>query len=505
MKLNKTILLTAALLLGGLAKAQQIPLYSNYFFTPYIYNPSMSGTEGSTKLSLIHRRQWTGIQGSPETSAFAVDGSLNEEKVGWSVYGFSDKTDILNRLGIYGNYAYHLQLSDNTQLSFGLGAGYLNNAIDVNNIRAQQEGDIFTITNGNRGTFDINAGLSLKIADFTLGGAAPQIIGQSIKYAETPNREVAYSLLRHYVVNAQYDFKFDGDRRVLSPMVMVRAAKNVPIQVDAGVMFQLEEYGHIGAMYRSDYAVTGNIGINLTEQLTVGYAYDFSLNKYSSSLGSSHEFMLSYKFGSDKRNERLENEIKRLKERQRRAQDQTEEMVDEKLEEFKDEYKRELKEEMKKAADDAAQEAAKQAAQQTQDANRNNSGQTGGNTGQDNSGGNNNQAGQNQGQPVDNSGQSGTPVNRGGAVDNGQLPSQISAGAPGYYLIAGVFSNKANADRRLRQLSQEGIEAGVFQDPGNYFYYVFIRRYNSYQAADNAKASNMNGRYNGELWIKVVK
>lgn len=516
MKINTNIFLSAALLLGGLAaKAQQIPLYSNYFFAPYIYNPSMSGTDGSTRLSIMHRRQWTGIEGSPETSAFALDGALNEEKVGYSVYGFSDNTHIINRLGIYGNYAYHLQVADNSSISFGIGAGYLNNAIDVNNINAQQAGDVFTFVNDNdRGVFDINAGLRFQIADFSLGAAAPQLLGHSVEYLETTNRKVDFSLLRHYIFNAQYDFKFDGDKRVLSPMVMVRAAENVPIQVDAGAIFEMEELGYIGAMYRSDYAVTGNLGVHLTEQLTIGYAYDFSLNEYSGSFGTSHEFMLSYKFGSDKRNERLENEIKRLKERQRRDSEQTEEMVDEKLEEFKDEFKRD----MKKDLEDAAQEAAAQAAD-GQSANdnggNNNRNAQNNNGGGNNAGRNNNQQGNNANMNRANTGQNNNAQGAGNNNQNfnnaannnggGMMPSQISAGSPGYYLTAGVFSNKANADRRLRELSQQGLDAGVFQDPGNYFYYVFIRKFDSYQGAQNARSSQLNGSYNGELWIKVVE
>ena len=362
MRILRNTILILALSLGFSASAQQIPLYSNYYFTPYIYNPATSGIKGYTEASLIHRRQWTGVQGSPETSALAVNGSLNEEKVGWSIYGYADKTDIISRLGVYGNYAYHISLSENAILSLGIGAGYLGNNIDINSIRAQDQGDIFIITNGNRGTFDINAGLNLRIADFQLGAAAPQLIGQPIEYAETPNRTVQYNLLRHYVFNAQYDFKFNGDKRILSPMVMVRAAKNVPIQVDAGLMFNMKEYGYIGAMYRSEYAVTGNIGINLTQQLTVGYAYDFSLNEYGSQLGTSHEFMLTYRFGDNRRNERLENEIKRMKQQQRRQGEETEELIDEKLEEFKDEYRQQMEAEMEEAAKKAAEEAAAEAA-----------------------------------------------------------------------------------------------------------------------------------------------
>ena len=514
MKFNKNIIVLAVIALASTVQAQQIPLYSNYFFTPYIYNPSRSGTEGYTEATLLHRRQWTDIQGSPETSALALNGSLNEEKVGWSIYGFSDQTDIIKRIGLYGNYAYHIKLTDKSQLSFGLGAGYLQNNIDINGIRARDKNDVFIITNGDRGTFDLNFGLNLKIADFQIGAAVPQLIGNSVKYAEVPNTDtkVAYSLLRHYVFNAQYDFGFAGDQNVLSPMVMVRAAKNVPVQVDAGLMFAMKDYGYIGAMFRSEYAVTGNLGINLTEQLTVGYAYDFSLNDYGSDLGTSHEFMLTYRFGNNKRNERLENEMKKLKDKQRKAKDETEELIEEKLEEFKDSYKKQMEADLKEAAEAAAATAA----QNAQNNNNNNGGNQGGNNNQQgNQQGNNNatrgnQQGQNNNNNQGQNNQGGNNNNNQGNNNTGgnygnNSASNVSPGSSGYYVVAGVFSNKANADRLQRKLENQGIDARSFQDPGNFYYYVYLLKFDNHQQADQAKASNLNGSYTGDLWIKIVK
>ncbi len=493
MKFNKSILVIVFAIAAVSVKAQQIPLYSNYFFTPYIYNPAMSGAKGYTEATFLHRRQWTDIQGSPETSALAINGSLNEEKVGWSMYAFSDRTDIVSKLGMYGNYAYHLKITDKMQLSFGLGFGYFNNNIDVDAIRAKDQGDVFTITNGDRGAFDLNAGLNFKIADFQIGAAAPQLLASTIEYARTPTTEVDYQLIRHYVFNAQYDFKFSGDKNVLTPLVVVRAAKYVPVQVDAGLMFNMEGLGFIGAMFRSEYAVTANVGVNLSEQLTIGYAYDFSLNEYGSELGTSHEFMLGYRFGSNKRNERMENEIKKLKTQQRKAKAETEELVDEKLEEFKDEYKREIEKEFKEAAEAAAAAAALNA---TQNAGQN---QGGNNQGQNNqnAGGNQNQ----QGQGGDNGGQNANQ----GTFDPGSSANNVAPGSAGYYIVAGVFSNKANADRLQRKLESQGVQARSFQDPGNFYYYVYLRKYDTYKQAEQAKASNLNGSFSGDLWIKSVK
>ena len=511
MKINKIRLTLAVFLLTlFVSQAQQIPLYSNYFFTPFMYNPARSGTEGYTELSVLHRRQWTGVQGAPETSALAINGSLNEEKVGWSGYAFNDQTDIIRRIGVYGNYAYHIRMSESATLSLGLGAGYLANNIDLSAIRAQDKGDVYTVINGDRGTFDLNFGFNLKIANFQLGASVPQLIGQPVKYlGDVSSDDVTYTLLRHYVINAQYDFKFSGDKNILSPMVMVRAAdNNVPIQIDAGLMYNMTKYGYVGAMFRSEYAVTANIGLNLTEQLTVGYAYDFSLNDYGPDLGTSHEFMLTYRFGSNKRNERLENEIKKLKQQQRKQKDETEEIVDEKLEEFKDEYKRELEAEMKQAAAEAASEAAeKAAAEAAQNASSNNSNNTTvivpggnqqGNNGQ-NQGQNQNQS-QGQNQAYDNN----TAGNNGG-YNSENTASNVTPGSRGYYVVAGVFSNKANADRLQRKLANDGVDARSFQDPGNSYFYVYLLKFDNYQQAEQAKNGNMNGRYSGDLWIKIIK
>lgn len=504
--MKKFAFIACLMVIVGQVRGQQVPLYSNYFFTPYIYNPAMSGTSGVTEATILHRRQWSGIQGSPETSALALNGSLNDQKVGYSLYGFADKTDILSRMGFYGNYAYHLRLSESSTLSFGLGAGYINQAIDPSAIRAQDAGDIFTVASPNRGSFDINAGLSLQIADLRIGAAAPQLLSQNIEYTDNASSEVNYNLIRHYVFNAMYDFKFNGDKQILSPTVMVRAAEmDVPIQIDAGLLFNLVEYGYIGAMFRSDYAVTGNLGVNLTDQLTVGYAYDFSLNEYGSNFGTSHEFMLTYRFGSNKANDRLENELKRLKLQQRRQRDETEEIVDEKLEKFKDSYKQEIEDEIEAQKEKIQKDLDRQAAQSS----GNNRNTAGGNN--DRANNRNRDQGQNQSlrDRVNNDQDSwnNPPPNNNntGGYDASNQANNVTPGSPGYYVTAGVFSSQANAQQLVNRLGNQGFNARFFQDQRNNFYYVYLLKFNSYQEADQARSSKMNGSYSGDLWIKIIE
>ncbi len=494
--MKKRYIITALLVLAGFSKisAQQLPLYSNYYFTPFIYNPSQSGTSGSTELNLLHRRQWTDVQGSPETSALAINGSLNEQKVGWSLYAFRDVTDIVSRTGIYGNYAYHLKLADKTTLSFGLGAGYLNNAIDQSAIRSKEVESIITVTTDNRGNFDLNTGASLKLADFTLGVAIPQLLSPTIEYTQNTDLPINYSLIRHYVINATYDFRFKGQDNILTPIVMIKAAENVPVQLDLGAMFNLKDYGYVGAMYRSDYAVTANIGLNLTQELTLGYSYDFSTNTFASSLGTSHEFMLRYRFGSDKKLDRVINDQKKLKTSQRKLRKEIEEEMDDRMKEKLEDMEKELQKKIDEANEKLEKIPDGGYTPTTGDPSRGTPP--------------NRVADPDNPDPIVN-GDPNPVVNRnpttGQPYDPSTQPQNVQPGSKGYYVVAGVFGSQANAQKLVNKLGGQGMSASYFQDKGNLFHYVYLLKFNTYQQAEAAKNSKMNGSYSGDLWIKIVE
>ncbi len=488
---------TLLLMFGAAAiQAQQIPIYSNAFFTPFVYNPAMSGSKGVTEAALIHRRQWADVQGSPETSALTLNGALNKQKFGYSLYGYSDRTDVFQQLGVYGAYAYHVQLSDKNTLSFGLGAGYLNRTIDLQAVRVVDPNDpVLLLTPSSRGVFDLNAGVNLKISALQLGFAVPQLLNNKIKYSENYNGDVFYQLIRHYVVNAQYDLEIEGDRMILTPYVLVRSAENVPIQFDGGAMFNMKKFGYVGAQYRSDYAVTASLGVYLTDELSIGYSHDFSTSDYATALGTSNEFMLRYSFGSNARNERLENEIKKLKAADKAQMEEVETTVDERLEEFKDELKKQQ-----------AAAAATQAANAPTDPN------TAGQGGTQNG----NQANPNAGNPnatnpnAANQGGAQAGGQTGGGNQNGGYPAEnlatsVEPGSKGFYVVAGVFSSEANARRQLDNVTSQGVQARFFRDPVNGFYYVYVLKFSNYRDAAKAKSTGMNGSYKGELWIKIVE
>lgn len=440
------------------------------------------------------------MEGAPETSALVFNGALNKERIGYSVYAFTDKTDIVSRSGIYGNYAYHAQLSENSVLSFGVGAGYVNNAFDMASVRVKNEGDPFLFPANQNGTLDMTLGINLRVSDFNLGLSVPQLLNPTITYSNNYDGPVAFHLIRHYVARTQYDIQIQKDRMVLSPMVTVRAAAFVKPQVDAGLLFDMREYGYVGAMYRSNYAGTINAGVHLTPVLTLGYAHEFSTNTYASYLGMSNEFILSYKFGDNNRNERLEAELKRLKDKQRQSSQETEKLLNERFEEFKEEMGAAQAAELEKQ-----KEALKAEGLQLQEAGAQNGGLRGGGGNSSASGG-----GTNEGFADGSWGQSAQSdaINNDGTIKgyrNDEYASNVAPGSPGYYVTAGVYGEQANADRMANSLAKKGISAKVFRDNRNNMFYVYLLKFRNYEGAERAKSTGLNGQYSGKLWIKVVE
>ena len=89
----KKILIITLLLAGTLQTfAQQDPQYSLYMFNPLGVNPAYAGSRELLSAVLVHRSQWIGLEGAPETQVLAINTPLKPtDSVGFFVF-FSKST-----------------------------------------------------------------------------------------------------------------------------------------------------------------------------------------------------------------------------------------------------------------------------------------------------------------------------------------------------------------------------------------------------------------------------
>ncbi len=297
--MRKSIIISAfAGFLGVNLSAQQLPLYSQYYFNQFLYNPAATGVTGETQAALTHRAQWTGMPGGPVTNAFTVDGFMDSKNIGLGLTVFNDNQDINERLGIYTSYAYRLKIDDDNQIRFGLSLGFLDNRIDFARAVVKDASDPMMFSQMQRRTaLDANVGVSYNWKDLRVGISVPQLIGQHTQLATYDTRSY-YQLNRHYMGTVNYKYVFNEEEKLaIEPMVAVRWLPNTPFQYDVNLMGSWRDMLWVGASYRSNYAVGINARVKVFGNLSAGYAYDLILTPLKTSAGISHEFMLAYKFG----------------------------------------------------------------------------------------------------------------------------------------------------------------------------------------------------------------
>lgn len=74
----------------------------------------------------------------------------------------------------------------------------------------------------------------------------------------------------------------------------------------------------------------------------------------------------------------------------------------------------------------------------------------------------------------------------------------------GYYIIANVFSNPNNANRFVKMLNSQGLNASYFINPKNSYRYVYLKKHGSWNNALVSYYSKINQAYDQKMWIMKV-
>lgn len=289
-------------------KAQQDPQYSLYQFNQLVINPAYAGARDAIAVVMDARKQWVGFDGAPTTIGVSIHSPLLNQKLGGGLNLMSDQIGAKSITAAYGSFAYILKLSNRTKLSFGIRAGYLNYKFDFSkvNYKDATETTINDLSNANKGTLDIDAGLFLRSNSFFAGLSATHLNQSKLYTAEytslnasgtTQNYTTSYVLNPHLFFVLGKSFSF-SDNFSFSPSINLRhiRAQN---SLDINLNFFLQKKIWLGVYHKFDYGFGGLLQIYATDKLRIGYSYDTGFGG-KKRLGASHEIMLGFDFGKYK-------------------------------------------------------------------------------------------------------------------------------------------------------------------------------------------------------------
>jgi type IX secretion system PorP/SprF family membrane protein len=279
------------------ALAQQDPMYSQYVFNGLIINPAYAGARDALSTTLLYRNQWANIPGAPQTGILSVDAAIKNQKVGIGFIAAFDKIGVTSHSEITGIYSYRIKFASSS-LSFGLQAGVSFSNSDFTSVNYSNSGQTDVAFQNNFHNVLPNVGFGLYYASdrFFAGVSIPQVGGYTLQNIINHNAENAQlDLANHYFVSTGYLFNLSPDIK-FKPSLLLKYVKGAPVEADLNSIFSFYDIMAFGISYRSLSSVNFLAQIKVTNQIYIGYAYEYSTTKLNTFSSGSHEIMLQYFF-----------------------------------------------------------------------------------------------------------------------------------------------------------------------------------------------------------------
>ena len=260
-------------------------------------NPAYPATESFIHLNSITRLQWIGLEGSPSTFSFGAHMPLENKKVGVGLTLITDEVGPVSNTHFTLNYAYRITIFNSMTLSMGIKGGITSYRADISNLTVIDENDPNFISDERKIMPNLGFGFYLYNQNYFVGFSIPKLIETSIdeEYA-TSFKE----LRRHYYIVAGYNFELTPTW-TLKPTIYTRAVSGAPSSNDITLYAIYDKQFGFGVMYRIGDAVGAFVDVQVNNQLTIGYGYDFSTNSLLGMNSGTHELLLTYEFNSFKK------------------------------------------------------------------------------------------------------------------------------------------------------------------------------------------------------------
>jgi type IX secretion system PorP/SprF family membrane protein len=320
------------------ARAQQLPVYSQYMMNAFLLNPAVAGHEGYTAINLTAREQWIGLKDAPGTYALSAQTRLLKNsyisrsasirrrkkvmsrsgRVGYGFYAYTDMAGAFNRTGIQGSYSYHIPL-ESSQLSLGVSITAYQFRIDENRIKLLDVDDELLLNTEKSALIpDANFGVYFSNEHIYAGISAMQLFQSPLKLGADKDGP-GFRMVRHYFVMAGYRFEISRNL-LLEPSFLFKTTEKFISQFDINAKMYFQENYWAGLSFRTggSYSIVEEsfngkgasaiiMGGVRIDRYYFGYAFDYTFNAIGARTLGSHEIMAAVKFGDNARRYRWLN------------------------------------------------------------------------------------------------------------------------------------------------------------------------------------------------------
>ena len=287
----------------GVSYAQQDAQFSYYMNNALFYNPAYAGAENITKITMLHRSQWSFYEssfddgGAPQTQVFSLSSPIFKLRSGFGGHIVHDQLGAQNNLEVQGSYAYHLGFKD-SKLSIGLRAGFFSQSLNWDRYRAlEPEDPILTNKTGRETQIrpDLAGGIFYFHEKYYAGVSFNHLLRSTFDFGVA---ELRNALSNHMFLTGGHYYNISTAARLHSSFLMQTDFKqyNVTVSTIMTMMERNQEKMWVGLSVRQSEDIGLLLGYNMLKDksLKFGYSFGYIWKDQAAKKPTSHEFLLIY-------------------------------------------------------------------------------------------------------------------------------------------------------------------------------------------------------------------
>jgi type IX secretion system PorP/SprF family membrane protein len=265
----KKLLFISMTLLVLVVKAQQEPIFSQFWNAKTYYNPSMTGVGFKHLSTTIGRWQNVGVNGQPVTQllGYALRSKKLHGGIGFTYMREEIGANLFNKTKF--NYSYHIATKNGGTFSIGAGAGF--NALKVDLVMPE-------ISDTKGVGFTADFGITYAIEKSTISLSCTQLNSGRItdQYSESPH----VVFMTDYIFGKDEGFQFKPQAFVMTDL------NKLTYDINATLLWK----GKVGAgvTFRSNEDLAFSVNWDILKKFRIGYAYDLALGALAGESKGSH-------------------------------------------------------------------------------------------------------------------------------------------------------------------------------------------------------------------------
>ncbi len=297
-------------LLSVLVFSQQLPQFTQFYFTQLPFNPAYVGSKSGVNIESAIRVQWLGIQGQPFTQTLGVHVPASRLRSGLGLHLSNDQLGVERNTKVQLSYAYQHRFKRKALLALGLQGGMIQKSLNgaalispegIYDAGIDHNDNLLPNTTEMAFAPTVGVGIYFATKSLTLGASTQQLLPSSFSLTAATNETLLLSNYQHYFLYGSYKWALNYTIS-LQPSFLLKSDLKTQ-QLDLGILAFYKDFIHFGSVLRgykpkSLNAVSIVVGISLSDKLMLSYSYDAVLSSLNNNNYGSHEMVLHYRLSS---------------------------------------------------------------------------------------------------------------------------------------------------------------------------------------------------------------